>query len=343
MRPKIHKKNLRDDFDRIKTLDPGDGNGPGALNGGVFVVRRKRDGLVCVEKRVAPEHVAEGGLIEELVVLRRLDHPNITNYIDAFVCLDVQPPAASLYMGYCDLGSMSDLLRKYRSRNKHSTTGAANHGGGAAREGTPRRYYIPESFVWHTFHCLLKALTYLQCGAIDGRDFVPVQDWCKIIHQDIKPANVFIKTSDRGGRYPTVVLGDFGIAQTEGGPDWGLVQPCGTFRYQPPEIPEHDLAGRGDIWSVGVIIHAMCRLDDGPVGHPPPGVRLSDWERDPAARRPKRAGKCYSPQLNAVAAMALALNKNDRPTAATLLLELKELYSQARPAWKELPTWAFPK
>lgn len=322
MRPKIHKRDIRGDFERLKTLDEGGGNGPGALNGGVFVVRRKVDGVKCVEKRIAPAEVIRGVLTQELVMLRSLDHPNITQYVDAFISLRSNPPAASLYMEHCDLGSLEDTIRRYRHRHDGS--------------------HMPESFIWHTFHCLLKALAYMHHGITDIKTFSPVSNWKTVLHRDIKPANVFIKTADRGGIYPSIVLGDFGIATKQGYPDWGMIQPCGTFAWQPPEIPEHDIQGRGDVWAVGAIIQSMCRLDRGPVGNPPPGVvDIEAWEMDPRARRPKSAGSRYSVQLNAALALALKLHKAERPTATTLLLDLKDLYRESGTTFAHLPGWVF--
>jgi hypothetical protein len=39
--PVIARRSIRHQFDRIKTLDDGNGGGNGALNGGVYVVRSK--------------------------------------------------------------------------------------------------------------------------------------------------------------------------------------------------------------------------------------------------------------------------------------------------------------
>lgn len=321
MRPKIRKRDIRGDFDWVKTLDEGGGNGPGALNGGVFVVKRKVDGLRCVEKRIPPGEVVRGILTKELVTLRSLEHPNITQYVDAFISLHSVPPAACLYMEYCDLGSLQDIVDKYHRRHDGS--------------------YIPESFIWHAFHCMLKALAYMHHGIIDINSFFPLPNWKSVLHRDIKPANIFIKTADRGGIYPSIVLGDFGIAVRQGDVEWGEMQVCGTFAWQPPEIPEHDLEGRGDVWAVGAVVQSMCRLDHGPVGKPPLGVSVEEWDMDPRARRPKSAGSRYSVQLNDALGLALKWDRFDRPTAGTLLLELKDLFRDSRTTFASLPSWVF--
>ncbi|KAI9783620.1 MAG: hypothetical protein M1816_001211 [Peltula sp. TS41687] len=341
MRPKIHRRDIRGDFERIKTLDEGAGGaGPGALNGGVYVVKRKADGVRCVEKRIPTSEVhVDSILTRELVTLRSLEHPNITQYVDAFISLQSTPPAAALYMEYCDLGSLEDMVEKYRQqRRQQQHAGNNNNNNHSSRSGLP----IPESFIWHAFHCLLKALAYMHSGIADVNSFcLPVPGWQTVLHRDIKPANVFVKTADRGGRYPSIVLGDFGIATRQGDVEWGEMQVCGTFAWQPPELPEHDLQGKGDVWAVGAVVQSMCRLDEGPVGNPPPGVSVDAWERDPRARRPKTAGSTYSAQLNEALALALKRKKFERPTAATLLLELKDLFRESKTTFASLPGWVF--
>lgn len=325
MAPKIHRRNLRSDFDILKVLDAGDGGGPGALNGGIYVVKRKRDGLVCVEKRVAPENVARNFLIDELVILRKLHHRNITRYVDAFLCRDSLVPAASLYMELCELGSMADLLKRWKRR--------------CARDNL--RHVIPEAFVWYSFYCLTKALTYMRYGFQDGRNFAPVDGWRTILHRDIKPGNVLLKAPEDGGRYPTVVLGDFGVAIADGGTAWGTTLPCGTISWQPPELPEHDLAGRSDVWSAGAVVQSMCWLDNGPLTPPPPGVRPLDWDKDPRARRPRGAGPFYSADLDDAVMLALTSDMRRRPEAGTMLRHVKDSYELVRPKFKRLPSWAF--
>lgn len=306
----------------VKTLDPGQGNGPGALNGGVYVVRRRTDGLKCVEKRLPPDKIRDGYLIQELIKLRALEHPNIVQYIDGFVCMRSDPPAAALYMEYCDLGSLADVIDRYRAR--------------------PDRPYMPEAFIWHAFHCMLKALAYLHHGIVDVKEFAQVDNWLTVLHRDLKPQNVFVRMAESGARYPKVVLGDFGIAMREDDPEWGMADDlCGSMAWQPPEVPHHDREGRGDVWSVGAMIQSMCRLDDGPVGRPPPGISMDDWVAHPKARRPKTAGSHYSKQLNTVLTAALTLKRRHRPTAVVLLLELKELFQEVLPKWKQLPDWVF--
>ncbi|KAI9871621.1 MAG: hypothetical protein M1830_002680 [Pleopsidium flavum] len=317
-------------FIRLKTLDDGISghNGvAGSLNQGVFLVRRIRDGKTCVQKRIPTSNNA---LLNEIKILQALYHPNICQYIDGFISEDDPPPLrASLYMEYCDLGSVETLLRKYREHSQR-----------------PRaRAYIPEAFIWKTFLELSSALQYLHHGIEAGGPFIPKDPpaWRRVLHRDIKPANIFLKSGPYL-IYPTVVLGDFGCATKYGIQDWNdITSIIGTRLWQPPEIPKH--TARGDVWSLGAVIQALCRLDEGPVGPPPSGADHDSWWMSSESRRPKRAGKYYSKQLNCVLASALAMEKDERPFAYELYREVKYFLRIAR---RELglcdepfPTWAF--
>jgi len=317
-------------FQRLKILDDGVSghNGvAGNLNEGVFVVKRLRDGKICVQKRIPATNDA---LINEIKILQDLYHPNICQYIDGFISEDDPPPLrASLYMEYCDLGNMESLLGKYRNHSQR-----------------PRaRAYIPEAFLWKTFLELSSALQYLHHGIEAGGPFIPKDPpaWRRVLHRDIKPANIFLKSS-LYLTYPTVVLGDFGCATKYGIKDWNdITSIIGTRLWQPPELPQH--TARGDVWSLGAVIQALCRLDEGPVGSPPAGVDHHSWSISPEARQPKRAGNHYSKELNLVLASALTMRKDERPFAYKLYRDVKYFLQSARRKWglrdEPFPAWAF--
>ncbi len=79
-----------------------------------------------------------------------------------------------------------------------------------------------------------------------------------VVHRDLKPANLF--RARRNGKTITKVL-DFGIARIREVPDQlthaGTVM--GSMRYMPPEqMLAHDIDARGDVWSLGVILHELA-------------------------------------------------------------------------------------
>lgn len=164
-------------YDVEKTLDPGDpaAGGVGACNGGVFVVRNRKSGKRCVHKKIPSQH--KSVLEREILLLQVLRHPNIVGYVDAFIT-EHHPVRLGLYMEYCDLGSLQNLLDSYCSHYPA---------------------FVPESFVWHILHSLTSALQYLHHGihATDHRDPPKPCDrrvWPIILHRDIKPDNIFLRS-----------------------------------------------------------------------------------------------------------------------------------------------------
>ena len=210
-RAKIATVSLEHLYTVEKTLDPGAGAGrKGGLNAGVFVVKNRKTGKSCVYKKIPGQH--KEILEREILLLQVLRHPNIVGFVDAFIT-DHQPVQLGLYMEYCDLGSLQDLLDRYCSH-------------------LPA--LIPESFVWHVLHSLTSALQYIHHGiaAGDRRDPPEPCDrraWPIILHCDIKPDNIFLRSTheqflvyphhplvpgkkvitQHPSSYPKVVLADF--------------------------------------------------------------------------------------------------------------------------------------
>lgn len=80
----------------------------------------------------------------------------------------------------------------------------------------------------------------------------------KIIHRDLKLANLFVKDGTN------IKLGDFGLACKHENPNRKRKSICGTPNYIAPEI----LSGEGhtypvDVWAVGILLYAML------IGKPP--------------------------------------------------------------------------
>jgi serine/threonine protein kinase len=85
--PDISAVDLTGEYVRMHTLNVGNQSGPSPFSGGVFVVKRRADGLVCVEKRLRPHDLIQRSHLREIRLLQRLSqpgHPNIVGYIDAF-------------------------------------------------------------------------------------------------------------------------------------------------------------------------------------------------------------------------------------------------------------------
>ena len=78
-----------------------------------------------------------------------------------------------------------------------------------------------------------------------------------VVHRDLKPENIVLEKQRGGGEIVKVV--DFGLAKLTGQPasssitSPGLV--CGTPDYMSPEQGRgEDVDGRGDLYSVGIVL-----------------------------------------------------------------------------------------
>jgi serine/threonine protein kinase len=100
------------DYEHKKTLDGGDVT-KGGLNLGVHLVKRKRDGKLCVQKKIAGD---QHDLLREVHLLHHLQHPYIVEFIDAFITKD--PPTCSLYIEFADAGGLDEVIERFIQRNK---------------------------------------------------------------------------------------------------------------------------------------------------------------------------------------------------------------------------------
>lgn len=111
--------------------------------------------------------------------------------------------------------------------------------------------YFPEEFLWHIFHGLANAALKMEVGPF--QDFVTRHIYepqtAFVLHLDLKPGNLFVGDAldDKPyhfSNYPTIKVGDFGLAQLSGPND--MRNPvrfrwCGTTGYRPPVRLPHEL------------------------------------------------------------------------------------------------------
>ncbi|RDL38944.1 uncharacterized protein BP5553_03284 [Venustampulla echinocandica] len=360
-RSPIENHDIRDKYERIHTIDPGDGT-VGGMNGGVYVVRIKNiPNKLYIEKRFKSEGVSFGK--KEIKMLRQVKHSALTSYSAAFLIETSTLKDASVYIEFCDRGSLKDLIGDYFKRGNINPK--------------PRP---PEPFVWHVFGGLLDALAYLQTGSslLHRRNVLMDKSWTPIIHRDFKPDNVLLRSRATVGstKYFYCVLSDFGLA-CEDRPYWhpdadhhqktgGIL---GTYIYFAPELcyesyPRTSLekttfpngyrhSGKSDIWALGVCIYNLCACrDEAGTDHldgasRPPLVSWNEWGGGQICRRnryPLPVPPVYSPELREAILRATEWYPDRRPDAATLLRRFEELQEASGCTYQggahALPDWA---
>lgn len=102
-------------------------------------------------------------------------------------------------------------------------------------EGHTKDAPLPEAFLWFFFYRMAKAAVAMD-ETLRKDDTGPV-----IVHNDIKPDNIFLGSPGSLGReadfvmYPPAYLGDFGLTFTTRLGEASFGQPGGAFGWWPPE------------------------------------------------------------------------------------------------------------
>ncbi|RYP55974.1 hypothetical protein DL771_012229 [Monosporascus sp. 5C6A] len=194
-------------------------------------------------------------------------HSSIIHYGASFV--RDSPFRATVYMEYCDRGTLRDLILTYKDRKKSRVSG-----------------FVPESFLWYAFVGLSDALGFLVAGrscvslsleVAKNYNAATVGSWMPVVHRDIKPDNMFLWSRDTPGSAKPfyVVLSDLGLAQRESDARPGPQGLVGSVEYHAPELafdPYPDAAreslqagphtGKSDVWALACAMFCMCERDD---------------------------------------------------------------------------------
>ncbi|KAF1846049.1 kinase-like protein [Cucurbitaria berberidis CBS 394.84] len=264
-------------FRKICILSDADG-GPslGAFNSGIELVQTKYSGTYCVCKKFKADDVARGYAAREIDILRRLSGPD---NINAFVDYYLKPATreAAVFSRFCDCGNLWYLIKRYKHDNRS----------------------FPESFVWHVFISLVNAIAHMHHGGGGNTN------WNWVIHRDLWPANVFLGKLDPDV-YPRVVLGDFGSSITRDETrNRHQIELRNQDNFAPLPHDQFHVDGRNDVFQIGLIIVAMCKLTQHPKEHD------STFTKSPA-------GSTYSLRLNELLSMCLTVNMLNRINTMSL-------------------------
>jgi serine/threonine protein kinase len=207
--------------------------------------------------------------LNEVRILASIDDPNIVAYKEAF--LSENPSTLCIVMEYADGGDLYDRILKHQ------------------KKGTK----FSEKEIWDIFIQVVRGLKALHN--------------LKILHRDLKSANVFLNKDG------TVKLGDLNVSKVA---KMGLVHTqTGTPYYASPEVWEdksYDF--RSDIWSLGVCTYEMATLK-------PPFTASSMQElykRVLTGKYPKIPSD-YSRDLSSIISTLLTVKPSERPSCEQIL------------------------
>ena len=184
----------------------------------VLKVQRIADGNIYALKRVRFYKLSDKekeNALNEIRILASVKDKNVISYKEAF--FDEKDSSLGIVMEYADKG---DLFQLITERKKTKT-------------------FFTEQEVWKVFIQLLKGLKALHD--------------LKILHRDIKSANVFLF---QGG---ICKLGDLNVSKVAR-KGLGYTQ-TGTPYYASPEVwEEKPYDNKSDVWSLGCVIYEMITL-----------------------------------------------------------------------------------
>ncbi|XP_034041908.1 serine/threonine-protein kinase Nek2-like [Thalassophryne amazonica] len=212
-------------------------------------------------------------LIQEISLLKELDHPNIVKYVDHFI----KKKKVYVVMEYCEGGDLAHAIKRCIKKS----------------------LLLPEKFIRQVLRQLTSALEHCHRRP----------DGSVILHQDIKPANVFVDSD------LNVKLGDFGLADILSSRNEYLKIQSGTPLYMCPEkLNKTFYHEKSDIWALGCLLYELCALK--PLFAGKGGKRLiKRVNRGKVKRIPSQ----YSDELNSLIGDMLQVLDFLRPSTEEIL------------------------
>ena len=245
--------------------------GKGAF-GSVSIVKRKEDQQIYAMKRVKiinlPKKEKDNSF-NEVRLLASLRHRNIIGYKEAFY--DEKSSTLNIVMEYADDGDLSSKIKTMLKKHLQ----------------------FEENTIWSILIQILEGINYLHKS--------------KIIHRDLKSANIFLtkKGIVKIGDLNVSIIAKKNLAVTQ----------TGTPYYAAPEVWENEsYNNKCDIWSIGCIIYEMAAL------HVPfRGTSIHQLYKNIMKGKYTEIPNIYSNDLKNIIKLMLCLNPLKRPSANDLL------------------------
>jgi len=249
---------------------------------GVVFLMKHPDGRRVVDKRLGLTGMSEKERTDtrqEIDLLRTLDHEHIVTLFDDFVDRNGPEEVLHIIMEYCGGGSLADQVDQQQQLKRHFDPGRV------------RRWLLQ----------LASALAHVHSH--------------RVLHRDLKTANVFLTEDDgpRGGL--DVRLGDFGISRLLSS-QTSLAASCvGTPYYLSPElVAGHGYDDRADVWSLGVVAYELLALR-----RPFKGESIGQLAMRITTAKAKPLPGSTPPDLQEAVGLLLQKEAQLRPTATALL------------------------
>ncbi|KAF2405415.1 kinase-like protein [Trichodelitschia bisporula] len=200
----------------------------------------------------------------EVKILRSLHHPHIVALFD---CRE-GPTQVHLVMEYCELGDLSNFIKKRSTLKDHEATKDM-----LVKYPNPEVGGLNEVVVRHFLKQIASALQWIRSRSFLHRDIkpqnlllVPSRLWYEKHKADRTPVMVDDSTTEPPAGIPSLPMlkiADFGFARFL--PSLALAETlCGSPLYMAPEILRYEkYDAKADLWSVGTVLHEMM------VGKPP--------------------------------------------------------------------------
>ncbi|KAF2878209.1 kinase-like domain-containing protein [Massariosphaeria phaeospora] len=265
------------------------GSQGGGFNGGIIKVQDRASGKIYIEKRAKPSDISHGLIHREVAALKQVGS---YDYITDIVDHHISPHRASIYLEYCNMGSLTDFID---------------------RKADPRSTGVNGHLIWQWFIEIAGALTYCHSGPTP-EDPASVHAWNTIIHRDVKPANILLTRVEHGPQAGDVVamLADFGCSISKDFVQNMEIpadsQSMLTEQFAPPEAPRY--TGRSDVWQLGACMVCLC-------------WRTQMWRR---ADMRFPAGRQASAELHDVVRWSMERDFEKRPGAPELLARVRSAY-----------------
>ena len=247
-----------------------------ALGKGAFAdvikVKNKKNGNIYAMKRINISQLKKEEIEKELNEIRllySLNHPNIIGYKEALY--DNSTGKLNIVLEFADDG---DLLQKIKYNKEN-------------------RLNFHEDTIWEIIIQMLLGVSYLHSS--------------KIIHRDLKSANIFLMKNGQ------LKIGDLNVSK-----HMKSSQACttvGTPLYIAPEIWGNQYYDyKCDIWSLGCIIYELCTLK-------PPfmGSSFSQLKKAITSGVYKAIPQFYSNDLKILISWMIQIEPNKRKSAQELL------------------------